>query len=325
MSLFKHVPRFNTGEAVEIVKSVYGMDAVVGSLPSERDQNFLVIDESRERYVLKIANSLESRELLEAQNAVLNHLESSDVYFPRVVSTRSGEQIGSIISNVGDTFLIRLLTYLPGVPIAKIKRSSPFLVEFGKTLARLTRALADFDHQALHREFHWDLVNGLRVVKEYNHLIHPLTLRNTIYSFTERFQSETATILPKLPLSVIHGDANDYNVIVNDGLIGFIDLGDLVHSYSVGELAIALAYVVLDEEAPLDVAADVVEGYLAERELSADELGSLWPLMLMRLCMSVSLAAHQQQQMPENTYLDISQRSIRESLPALMAIQPNEF
>jgi Ser/Thr protein kinase RdoA (MazF antagonist) len=131
--------------------------------------------------------------------------------------------------------------------------------------------------------------------------------------------------LSKLPSSVIHGDANDHNVIVEgEKVVGLIDFGDMIHSFTVGDLAIAIAYVVLDKSDPLACAKDVVAGYMSESTLSDDELDSVWLLTLMRLSMSVCLAAHQQRQKPENEYLDISQRSIRDSLARLLAIDPRE-
>jgi hypothetical protein len=45
----------------------------------------------------------------------------------------------------------------------------------------------------------------------------------------------------------------------------------------------------------------------------------LWPMVLLRLSMSVCLAAYQQQQRPENEYLNISQRAIERNLPRLFA------
>ncbi|HJU93832.1 MAG TPA: phosphotransferase, partial [Pyrinomonadaceae bacterium] len=123
--------------------------------------------------------------------------------------------------------------------------------------------------------------------------------------------------------SVIHGDANDYNVLVDPErmiIIGLIDFGDMVYSYTVGNLAIALAYVVLDKLDPLAAAREVVEGYTSEFALTEDELDALWPLVLMRQLMSVCLAAYQRQQRPENEYLQISQQSIVANLPRLFEI-----
>jgi Ser/Thr protein kinase RdoA (MazF antagonist) len=102
-------------------------------------------------------------------------------------------------------------------------------------------------------------------------------------------------------------------------LVGLLDFGDMVYSYTIGNLAIAIAYVVLDKADPRQAANEVVEGYRNEFSLLDNELEALWSLVLMRLCMSVCLAAYQQQQRPENEYLQISQRAIEENLPRIFA------
>jgi 4-aminobutyrate aminotransferase-like enzyme len=68
------------------------------------------------------------------------------------------------------------------------------------------------------------------------------------------------------------------------------------------------------------VAVKIVAGYHEQRPLDDAEIDALWGLILMRLCMSVCLAAYQLQQRPDNEYLKISQRSIQSSLPGLAAI-----
>jgi len=131
--------------------------------------------------------------------------------------------------------------------------------------------------------------------------------------------------LPKLRLSVIHNDPNDYNVLV-DGeftrVVGLIDFGDMVHSYTIADLAVAIAYVLLGKTDPVAAARNVVAGYFAEQPLNESEIEAVFGLALMRLCMSVCLAAYQQQQQPDNEYLEISQRAIAESLPGLVSIAP---
>jgi Ser/Thr protein kinase RdoA (MazF antagonist) len=323
MSLLDHAPKFNIGEAVEIVKSLYGMDVSAEALVSERDQNFLVVGGTGERFVLKIANSLESRELLQAQNDAMAHLHSRGVLGPVVVSSRLGNSTSEIVSLPGAKHYVRLVTYLQGVPFAKIKRQPKWLVELGRTLGAVTKALSSFDHTAVHRDFHWDLANGVEVIDKYKALVDPVELRTYVEQFAAGFG---ALELATLPRSVIHGDANDYNIIVDEErtTIGVIDFGDMIYSYTVGELSVALAYVVLDESDPLSVVSDVVCGYVSRWQLNSAEAESVWPLMLMRLCMSVCLAAHQQAQQPGNKYLDISQRSIRESLPRLLEIDGRE-
>jgi Ser/Thr protein kinase RdoA (MazF antagonist) len=98
---------------------------------------------------------------------------------------------------------------------------------------------------------------------------------------------------------------------------GLLDFGDMVYSYTVGDLAIAIAYVVLDKAEPRAVAEEVVEGYTSEFALLDEELEMLWPLVRLRLAMSVCIAAKQLREQPKNEYLRISQRAIEKSLPRI--------
>ena len=59
--------------------------------------------------------------------------------------------------------------------------------------------------------------------------------------------------------------------------------------------------------------------YEAEFPLNDAEREALWPLVRLRLCMSVAIAAHQQAQRPENEYLGVSQDLIAQTLPKLLA------
>ena len=199
-------------------------------------------------------------------------------------------------------------------------RSPTLLRDLGNKLGELDSILLKFDRPALHRNFHWDLANWQTVTAEYEKLIRDAQLRALIVQFVAAFEHNVAPSLSQLRRSCIHGDPNDYNILV-DGVcsevVGIIDFGDMVHSYTIGDLAIAIAYVVLNHETPLTAAAQVVAGYNKALALRQEEIAVVWELMLMRLCMSVCLAAYQQQHRPDNTYLDISQRAIRDSLPGV--------
>lgn len=271
-------------------------------LPSERDKNYLLTDDSGRKFVLKIANASESRAFLDAQNAVLDYLSERVPFCQRV--------IGEVAEFEGH--LARVVSYLPGVPLADISPHPPALLhDLGQKLGQLSRALADFDHPAVHRDFHWDLANGNRVVNEYAPLIENAGLRELVLRC--RFE-------PRIELrrSVIHGDANDHNVLVDPQTMtvsGLIDFGDMVYSYTVGDLAIALAYVVLHEDDPFE---SVIAGYTSEFELLDEEREALWPLVRLRLAMSVCIAAYQIQRHPENEYLRISQKAIEENLPRIL-------
>src|SRR5215470_12572621 len=137
-------PRLTHDIATRIVSDLYGIEGSATPLPSERDQNFLIShppqkpdrqggcnhsDESKytlpngrvseslankEQFVLKIANSEESLEFLELQNQMMQFLGAHqlDLEFPRIVPTKSGEDIAKITDEDGREHFVRLLTWL---------------------------------------------------------------------------------------------------------------------------------------------------------------------------------------------------------------------
>ncbi len=292
-----------------MAEELFGIRATASELPSERDQNFLLTDEADRKFVLKIANPGESRAFLEAENSVLKHLAERVSFCQRLVPTTSGEEIATFQGH-----FVRIVDYVPGVPLAEIKSHPPGLLrDLGKKLGQLTHALADFDHPAAHRDFHWDLQNGNRIITEFGGLIGNASLRELVLKCRCEPESE-------LRRSVIHGDVNDYNVLVDPETLtisGVIDFGDMVYSYTVGDLAIALAYVVLEKNDPRDAAREVIGGYTSKFGLLDNEREALWPLARLRLAMSVCMAAYQQRQQPDNEYLGISQKAIEQSLPRI--------
>lgn len=312
MQLLEYTPAFDVDAAAAIAAEHFGLRVHAQALPSERDQNFLLTNQDGEKFVLKIANALESREFLEAQNSVLRHLERHVAFCQKLLRAASGDDVVAVNAANGVQHFVRMVHYLPGVPLAEVRPHSPGLLhDLGRKLGQLAGALAGFDHPAVHRDFHWDLANGNRVVNEFAELIENSSLRELVLKC--RYEPPA-----RLRRNVIHGDANDYNLLVDPQSLtvsGLIDFGDMVYSYTVGDLAIAIAYVILERSDP----AEIVRGYRSEFALLDEELEALWPLVRLRLAMSVCLAAHQSRQQPENKYLSISQKAIEETLPRICA------
>jgi Ser/Thr protein kinase RdoA (MazF antagonist) len=318
MSLLEHKPCFGQKDAVHFVQALYGIRAEAAPMPSERDQNFLMEAESGERFVFKIQ--------------VMAHLNQSGSLCPQVVPTMAGDSIAEIRSAVGKKHMTRLVSYLPGIPFGDVRRhSTELLHDLGGYIGRMDRALANFDHPAIHRNFHWDLAKALEIIRRHRSLIADTELRHLVDQLAGAFEHHVASVLSRLRTSVIHNDANDYNVIVGGGddpytrnqhVIGIIDLGDMVYSYTVSDLAVAVAYAILKKPDPLAAAAPIVRRYHLENPLTENEISTLFGLICMRLCMSVCIAAHQQRQHPDNPYLAISQQPIRETLPKLARIHP---
>ena len=330
MSIVEHAPKFDLDSASRLARDLYSLEASAICLPSERDQNFLLETASGERFVLKMANATEERTMLEAQNRVMDHLSKHIDLCPEVIPAKNGEEITIAESENGANHFVRLVTYLPGTPLGKVKRRSPALLhDLGTKIGQLDVALQGFDHPTLHRDFHWDLANGLSIIRRNAGLIGDTELRGLVTKLADEFEKNTTPLLPKLRTSVIHNDANDYNILVgggsdlysrNQSVVGLIDFGDMVHSYTVSDLALAIAYAILDQPNPLSVASQIVRGYHSAFPLFEDEISVVFGLVTLRLCQSVAVAAEQQKLQPENDYLGISQQSIRKSLPELAKI-----
>ena len=343
-------PRLSAAAASGIARDLYGLDASASPLPSERDQNFLLSvspggtqrphpgapdathPTTADRFVLKIANATEDRALLAAQNAAMAHLAGHTPVCPSLVLTNGGEDIATLPPQWGRRHFVRLVTWLPGIPLASVVRHSPGLLEdLGRRLGEVDRALATFDHPAIHRDFHWDLAQGLRLVARQGGAVGDEMLRGLVERISARIEKDDAPFYGRLRRSAIHNDANDRNVLAGGGddlytrnqcVVGLIDFGDMVHSFMVADLAVAIAYAVLDKPAPLAAAASVVRGYHGVNALDGAEVAALLGLVCLRLCVSVTMAADQQRQRPDDEYLGISQAAIRRTLPALAAIPP---
>lgn len=330
-----HTPDFSPAEAAALAADFYGISATATALPGERDQNFRLDTATGEAFVLKIANGLEDAALLEAQTDALRRVAGTGLC-PRVLPSIDGAWMTQIDGRGGSRHWLRLLTFLPGTPLATQPRHSPALLrDVGRRVAQVDAALADFDSPAIHRRFEWDLAQGLELVEQHSPLIADPETRALVERLTADYRRQTAPLLALLPRQVIHNDANDYNLLVGDPfgggddlysrnqqVVGLIDFGDIVHSYRVGGLAVAAAYALLDKADPLAAAAEIVAGYAEVTRLTDDELAALWGLVRLRLCVSVCMAARQMRQRPDDPYLAISQQPIQRTLPRLAQIHP---
>src|SRR5207253_6328197 len=233
-------------------------------LSSERDQNFRLTAAGGDRYVLKVSNRMERRATLDAQNAAMQHAARRVTCCQRVLPTVGGEPIGV---TPGSGHLVRLVTYLDGIPLAEVASRPPELLDsLGRTLGRLDAALADFDHPAIHRDFHWDVANASRVIEQHLPRIGDQDQRSLVRRVSESALDWIAPHHSAFRRSAIHNDANDWNVLVSVDCytISVIDFGDMVHSWTVADPAVACAYAVLDATNPLQTVAAIVRGYHAE-------------------------------------------------------------
>jgi 4-aminobutyrate aminotransferase-like enzyme/Ser/Thr protein kinase RdoA (MazF antagonist) len=321
-------PRFSVGKAKILAHEIFSLKGNVTSIPSERDQNFR-IRTAEKTCVLKIANATEDPDVLDFQNQALDHLarNTEPALWPAVCPAGSGEKMVQVKSRGGALHWVRLLTWLPGVPLAQATpHTTELLQDLGRFLGETDRALASFSHPAMGRELYWDLQRAEEIIGAYMSEIPEAGKRKLIRHFLRSFRNDTRPLLGGLRRGVIHNDANDYNVLVRMAgprdrkIAGVVDLGDMVYSYMAAEPAVAAAYAMLNKRDPLAAAAAVAGGYHRSRPMDGGEVEALYPLICMRLCMSIAIGAHQQKQKPDNSYLGISQDPVWNLLRSLETI-----
>ena len=299
------------------------MGGVLG-LPSERDQNFLITDAAGRKFVLKIANLSDGADLLDFQNQAMRRvaLTVSDCRVQRVVPTRTGKDLSTMHNaRVGTDHCVRVLTWIDGEVLAKTASRGPDLfASIGASMGKIDAALCGFTHSAMHRVLQWD-VRQAGLARENMHLLPPERREQVERAFVQWERIDW----PALRHGVIHGDANDYNVIVDSGrMVGLLDFGDMVYSASVCDLAIALAYTMLGEKEPLSVAAQVIGTYHRYHPLTDAEQQVLFPLILSRLAMSVCYSAHNRARNPNDPYQVVTEASAWDLLDKLEAWSTND-
>ena len=321
-------PPFSPDDAREIVDEHYGIRATsIQDLPSELDRNFQVHASNGEHYVLKIAHSSVCSQVLDLQNKTLHHLSVSLNVFPRLISAHDGSDTIVITAADGHHYQARLLTYIDGIRLSDFRPHSPELLrDIGTRLGRVSAAMQHFSHDEKRLDYRWNIRN-LPQVAQYGHDLPP-EKKSLIAHFLSAYEDEVVPALPDLRHSYVYNDANDTNILIRAGgnesarVAGMIDLGDMVYSPTVTDLAVALAYIMMGSARPLEKAVTVVAAYFREFSLSEIEIRVLFPLIAARLCLSVCISWHQQKQEPENRHLSISESAAWDLLTKLRELHP---
>jgi Ser/Thr protein kinase RdoA (MazF antagonist) len=204
---------------------------------------------------------------------------------------------------------------VPGKLLGEIPhRSDKLLANLGYQLGQLTQALHYIHHPQAKRYLKWDLQQA-QWLDNYLQFIANQQDQEIIRFFLSRFLSNVLPHWQQYRQSIIHGDINDYNIVVACGtcgdevVLGFIDFGDVVETAAICELAIAIAYAIFNNPDPLAAATIIINSYHAVFPLLENEITVLFDLIAIRLCMSVVNSAIRKKAEPDNAYLTISEKS----------------
>ena len=321
-------------QAEALAREHFGIQGKATPLPGEIDFNFRLDTTDGPSYTLKLSRPDADEQLLDMQAAVLKHLEEASLplQLPIPITDIPGKPARPVRDEHGNRRYLRLLRWVPGKVFARARPHSPALLEsLGRACGQLCRAMEGFRHPAAERDFKWD-PGRLPWVKDFGHLFEGRQAE-LFRHFLGLFEREAQPRLPRLRKSVNYNDANDYNVLVTANqeghpatwryeVSGFIDFGDTLYTQTVNDLAIALAYALMEKPDPLAAAVPAIRGFHAVFPLQEEEVASLFALTAARLLISVTNSAINKQAEPDNEYLLISERPAWALLGKLRDIPP---
>jgi hydroxylysine kinase len=275
----------------------WGIAGTLHPLTSERDQNHR-LESPEGRFTLKLANPAEPAEMTAFQTLALQHVAKAapDLPVPRVLRATDGRSIVATPEGA-----LRLLSWLPGTPLAHLPRTPALAASIGNALGRLDAALAEFNHPAADHHLLWDIRNTPDLEPLFPAL--PAELLSPAKAFVARFKTRIMPALAQLPRQVIHGDFNPHNLLADPddpgSLSGILDFGDMTRSHRICDLAVAGSYLI-DPEDPARLLAPLLSGYDGANPLRPAEVALLPDLITARLFTTLAIASWRAQRFPEN-------------------------
>ncbi len=313
--------------AQNILSELFGITGSISNLPGEIDFNFKV-NNSTNDYLLKVSRPDSNLDYIDFQNSILLHVSNHNEVnkSPVLIPSLDGNIVSKIIDDDGNERLVRLLTWIDGRLWSSVNPvNNKLLRSLGEQTGLLNYALQSFDHPVVHRKFEWDIAQA-NWVQDYLHLFTEEQKQYVEYYLN--IFDENRELFDSLRKSVVHNDANDNNVVVDNQLVNpevvaIIDYGDAIYTQSVNDLAITIAYAIMGKPDLLRAAIPIVEGYNSYFKLKDDELKLLYSLIAVRLVISVTKSAINKQEEPDNSYLLISEKPAWDILRRWYSIDKN--
>lgn len=311
-------------------------------LDSYDDANFYIRYEDSS-FLLKVYNNCDSElpDILVGLSSMLRKISSSNecITVPTPVTINGEGSVDLIfVENcmLSDTSLgkvaVRLFNWIHGNLLAGGTVNPNIQADIGCAIGNIYKALQNFDAPCFHRIHMWDLAQLHHSYFSLLKFIDDQGLQAIITEVYEHYKEHIAPVAnASFGHSVIMADCNDANIIVSaadsNTICGIIDFSDAIYTWSVNEVAIAMAYCMLSPfgmQHPLLSMGSLLYGYLlargADNPLSDAEIQSILPLMCVRLSISIMVGSYSIQQEPENEYLNVHARPARSALRFLWSL-----
>ena len=188
-------PDFSREQAGRLASEHFGLAGELSRLDSERDQNFRLVSDAGE-WTLKIVNASEPAVESEFQAALLEHLGAvaPQLALPRLRKAASGAALATVTTAAGARHALRMVSWLPGRPLAESERTSEVLHSLGRMLGRMDRALQGFIHPGALRMLDWDVRRAGQSRARLHHVADAAD-RALLARFLDRFDADGGAAL----------------------------------------------------------------------------------------------------------------------------------
>ena len=331
----RHRPRVAVREAAAAADALWGLKVRATPLPGERDANFLLEDDSSERFVLKISSASERPERLGLQHALIARARERDpaLRLPEAVPTTAGALPGWRDFG-GRGHRVRLFRYLEGLPLSAFRcRPHALLESVGGLVGRVQRALDGFDDPELDvQEIPWAPAHAPAVIAAASGILREEDNSGIYRNVADSIRDALPDLLA-LPAGALHNDANDDNLLLAAGKpetakpedVALLDFGDSLRGPLICEAATAALYIAASAFEPLPAAARVLAGFAAERPVSEGEADLFGVALATRALVSAGVAALRRTEVAgaaADEYLMVSQAGVWRVLRAIEAEAP---
>ena len=235
-------PEFARELLLVALEKAFGLSGTLKPLAGERDQNHLLTTLDDKKYILKVAGPDEDKSVVDYQIKTLQHIESRNpsLNVPRNLNTLDGKGYAMIKSKDGRDHMMRLLSYIDGVPFNEDDELTPeLLFNAGKFQGGISTALSDFSHPSEGYFMPWDSSQGL-VLNPSLKTSKDGSVERIVVPLLDHFKIDVIPKMHKMRKQTIHNDGHEDNMLkVAPDIVkfqGVIDFGDIAYAPVIQDL-----------------------------------------------------------------------------------------
>ncbi len=286
---------------IALIKESLNIDPInLTPLEGYESQNFLV-ETVDNKYLVKLYKSPKLLAQIKEEQRIIDELSQG-------LSFDLPNQLKPI-TILHDGSFLRTCKYIEGTFLDKVKLTFPLLIDYGQSIAKMHIGLQTMSSTEIKvKRSTWDLQYALDNSVKLKH-IKERHDQKLVHYYLDQFKHDLLTKLASLPQSLIHGDLNENNVLINqDKLAGIIDFGDCSYGARVNDVAIALCYLLMIGKLEFTELLPFVKAYHDISPLSIEELDAIYILIATRLCVSVLHSAEAKSSGKDTAYILISEK-----------------